>query len=912
MTIRRKLIEVALPLDVINAESAREKSIRHGHPSTLHLWWARRPFGSARALLLASVLEEPSDDPNRFPTNELQDAERRRLFRLIERVTSWKGGLDPEVLREAEREIDAVIGEKRPTICDPFGGGAALPTEAMRLGFPVVTGDINPVAVLIQRSMLEIPQRFVDIQPISPQRNLGNDRSTGFDGLALDVEHFANVVLAKVRERVGHLYVDSGEAESPMAYLWARTVPSPDPTWPGHVPLTGSWVISKPARKPLVWVEPVVDLQTKSITYKVRKSGKPVEGTISRANGTCLATGSAISNEQILESGMSGAMSAEVVCRVFDTASGREFRDPNPTDSTRGLSRSPNCWLPTGPMSSHPQYMGCPRYGINDWHKMFLPRQIETIDAFINALHDVEPEIQSAAERAGMPTDSPLRDGGSGAKAYSEAVLTYLAFILDRSVSRWNMLSIWNPVRDTIEHVFRMQAYQMTWMFVEANPFSNASGGWTGQIDWVTKAIRELPKCGRALVRQLSAEVQVSKPSPNVLFTDPPYYDNVPYSDLADFFHVFLRKTVAHIWPNEFSTVVTPKLEELVADHERFGGKDNAKAHFESGMRRVFENSRANADPSMPALIYYAFRATESDETGTASTGWETFLQGLLDGGWTVVRTWPIRTELASGLKVLKNMLASSIVLVCRPRTPQAAIATRSEFSAALRAELPRDLRLLLQQNIAPVDLAQSAIGPGIAIFSRYSRVVEADGTNMTVRSALMLINEVLSECLSGEEATFDAETRFALTWYEQFGFSAGLFGDADICAKAKNTTVETVVRSGLASSNGGKVMLLGKDSLPTDWDPQSDKHLTIWEVTHHLVRLLETSERDASSLLRVVGSGLAESSRQLAYLLFQVADRKQRADDAGMYNMLVTAWPQLQRLSINRADSGGEENLFA
>jgi putative DNA methylase len=912
VTLRRKLIEVALPLARINAESAREKSIRHGHPSTLHLWWARRPFGSARALLLASVLEDPSGQPDKFPTSELQEAERRRLFRLIERVAAWQEGLDPDVLKEAEREIHAVLGDVRPTICDPFGGGGALPTEAIRLGFPVVTGDINPVAVLIQRAMLQIPQRFIDAQPISPRKDFGNVRMTDFDGLALDVEHYANVVLDKVRQKAGHLYADPNQTDAPMAFIWVRTAPSPDPAWSGNVPLTGSWIISKPAKEPPVWVEPVVDKVSRTITYKVRKSGKPGMGTISRANGICSATGAAISNEQIRKFGTAGRLSAEVVCRVFDTQSGRDYRDPNPADSKRGLTRRDDCWAPTGPMSSHPQYMGCPRYGIDDWHKMFLPRQIEVIDAFVTALKEVEPEIYAAALRSGMETGALLRDGGAGAKAYSEAISTYLAFILDRSVSRWNSLSIWNPVGDKVEHIFRMQAFQMTWMFVEANPFSNASGGWAGQIDWVTKAIRELPRRGAALVRQLSAEIQVREPCPTVLFTDPPYYDNVPYSDLADFFHVFLRKTVSHIWPDEFSTIVTPKFEELVADHERFGGKEQARDHFESGMKKVFENSRANADLSLPTLIYYAFRATETDESGTASTGWETFLESLLDAGWTIVRTWPIRTERTSGLKVLKNMLASSIVLVCRPRISQAPIATRLEFVAALRSALPRDLKLLLQQNIAPIDLAQSAIGPGIAIFSHYSRVVEADGRNMSVRSALILINDILSEIFSGEAAVFDAETRFAITWYEQFGFGTGSFGDADTCAKAKNTTVEAVVRSGLASTSAGKVTLLGKDSLPAEWSPHADKSLTIWEVTHHLIRLLEQSELVAAELLRSVGSGLGDSSRQLAYLLFQIADKQKRAEDAGMYNMLVTAWPQLQQIAAQGQPGANNGNLFS
>jgi putative DNA methylase len=555
--------------------------------------------------------------------------------------------------------------------------------------------------------------------------------------------------------------------------------------------------------------------------------------------------------------------------------------------------------------------MGCPRYGIDKWHKLFLPRQLAVIDAFISCLKEVEGLILESAVKSGMPMHLALHKGGNGAVAYSETIVTYLAFILDRCVSRWNTLSIWNSRGDKIEHIFRMQAFQMTWMFAEANPFSSASGGWDGQVEWVTKAIRELPSQSNSIIRQLDAEVQLADPTPTVLFTDPPYYDNVPYSDLADFFHIFLRKTIGHIWPNEFSTVVTPKREELVADHERHGDKETAKTHFESGIRRVLAQARSGADSRFPSLIYYAFRATESEESGTASTGWETFLQGLVDGGWSVIRTWPIRTELASGLKVLKNMLASSIVLVCRPRDLASPIATRGEFVSRLRSELPSELQLLLKQNIAPVDLAQSAIGPGIAIFSSYSRIVDKSGDNMSVRSALILINEILAEILSGEDSDLDPETRFAITWYEQFGNSSGVFGQADVLAKAKNTTVDKVRTAGLVLIQDGKVRLCQITDLNTDWSPLEDSHLTVWEITHYLILRLEKSEMAAANLLRLVGSGLGDSARQLSYRLFQLSEKRSDAESAGKYNMLVTAWPQIQRLAAQGEQAATEKSLF-
>jgi putative DNA methylase len=430
--------------------------------------------------------------------------------------------------------------------------------------------------------------------------------------------------------------------------------------------------------------------------------------------------------------------------------------------------------------------------------------------------------------------------------------------------------------------------------------------------DWVVRAIARLATTNAAITTQIDARANLVRHTPTVLNTDPPYYDNISYADLSDFFYVWLRRNLSSVWPNECATVLTPKSEELIANPYRAGSKAAARQHFEDGMKAVFTVAAKHAESEYPAAIFYAFKASETDDDGTASTGWETFLEGLLGSGWKITATWPIRTERSSkiGMNAGDNMLASSIVLACRKRSVDEPLATRSELVAALKKEMGESIRILQQQSIAPVDLAQSAIGPGISIFSRYSKVVEADGSNMTIRNALMLINEVLAEILSGEEAQFDADTRFALTWYEQFGFTGGVFGDADVLAKAKNTTVERVVRAGIAEAKAGKVRLLRRSELLDDWNPADDKNLTIWEVAHYLIRALEQSEADAAALLRRVGLGLGEQSRQLAYLLFQLAERKKRADDANVYNMLVAAWPQLQRLAAGESGTN-DESLF-
>jgi putative DNA methylase len=446
----------------------------------------------------------------------------------------------------------------------------------------------------------------------------------------------------------------------------------------------------------------------------------------------------------------------------------------------------------------------------------------------------------------------------------------------------------------------------MAWDFAETNPFSNSTGNWMSMIDWEKRALIFLSPKFDATSSQIEASANLEQHVPSVLSTDPPYYDNISYADLSDFFYVWLRRNLSKIWPNEFATVLTPKAEELIANPYRAGSKVSAKEHFERGMEKVFTSAASSAESNFPAAIFYAFKATESDDSGIASTGWETFLEGLLGAGWAITATWPIRTEMQAkvGMNAGDNMLASSIVLACRKRSTTAPLATRSEFVAELRKAMLASVKILQQQNIAPVDLAQSAIGPGIAIFSRFSRVVEANGSDMTVRSALVLVNEALSEILSGEAAEFDADTRFALTWYEQFGFSDGLFGEADVLAKAKNTTVDNVVRAGVAQSKSGKVRLIPRGDLSEDWNPIEDRYLTVWEVAHHLIRSLEISEAEAAALLNLLGGGLSDRARQLAYLLYQISDRKKRADDSAAYNMLITAWPQLLKLAADAPDT--------
>jgi putative DNA methylase len=449
----------------------------------------------------------------------------------------------------------------------------------------------------------------------------------------------------------------------------------------------------------------------------------------------------------------------------------------------------------------------------------------------------------------------------------------------------------------------------MVWDFTEVNPFAGAGGDLTGIVDGARRVIVGIPASPFGFATQADASGATASPRNALFSTDPPYYDNVPYADLSDYFYVWLRRTLQPVYPKLLDTMLVPKAEELVADPFRHGGRERSRAFFERGMTRVFERIREKSDSNFPTTIYYAFKQTEVDDevgedadedenTSRASTGWETFLQGLVDTDWQVDGTWPMRTE---GMTRMRNMasnaLASSIILVCRPRPADAGVASRRDFLAALNRELPGALRNLQKGNIAPVDLAQAAIGPGMAVFSRYTRVLEADGSLMGVRTALSLINQTLDEVLAEQEGEFDADTRWALAWFDQCGFTDGAYGQAETLSTAKNTSVSGMVEAGILAAKGGKVRLLKKEELPKDWDPTMDARLTIWEAAHYLIRALDRSEAVAAILLKKLG-GFAEVARDLGYRLYSICERRKWAQEAMGYNALVLAWPEISRMA--------------
>ena len=681
---KRKLIEVALPLEAINRESAREKGIRTGHPSTLHLWWARRPLAAARAVIFAQLVDDPSSLPEEFPTDELQRKERDRLHRIIERLVAWENVHDKKLLSEAHAEILKSTDGDPPPVLDPFAGGGSIPLEAKRLGLRAIANDLNPLPVLINEVLLRLVDRFKIGSPISG----GFPRSVP-ESMAEDLRTYSAVLESLAKERAGSHYPPMSDGREPLVYFWARAVTCPNPACGVSVPLVGSWKISD-RKGTEAFLSPSYNAEDRSFDVELRK-GKPPksEGTMARSGATCLACDSAIPLDYIKSEGVAGRMGTRLLALQVRQGKARAFvpADRQQRAAAAGVPKVEASFLEPE-LSTHSQYMAPPRYGLTTFRDLFTSRQLSTLVAFVDALDVVQSKVQVDAIEAGMHDDGVrYADGGSGARAYAEAIRILLALGIGRLVNRQSTLCIWHPGRHTVEQVFARQAYSMTWLFAESNPFAGASGSFSGQIDYLAKALAATP-CGQGQVTQGPAQT-VAVPTGVVVSTDPPYYDNVPYADLSDFFLVWHRRMLSETLPI-FPTVLSPKSEELVADHVRLGGKQAAKEFFEQGFERVFTTLGRVHSPDAPMTVYYAFRQSDASEEGSASTGWETALEALIKAGWSIDGTWPIRTEQAGGLRAVgRNALASSVVIVCRRRRGSIGNTDRRGFISTLESELP-------------------------------------------------------------------------------------------------------------------------------------------------------------------------------------------------------------------------------
>lgn len=996
MTSRKKLIEVALPLDAINGASAREKSIRHGHPSTLHLWWARRPLAAARAVIFAQMVDDPSTyvdvlladsklrrkaesvlrarhevweeavataekaasarvptpAPGPEPTLEevAAEIERERLFAIIRDLVLWENTTNEEVLERARAEIwqswrrtcaenadhprakDLFDRHKLPAFHDPFAGGGALPLEAQRLGLESYASDLNPVAVLINKAMIEIPPRFAGRPPVNPESRrdptLLTEKWRGAQGLAEDVRYYGKWMRDEAEKRIGHLYpkVDitadmvkerpdlkpyTGQTLTVIAWLWARTVKSPNPAFANvDVPLASTFMLSTKAGRE-AYVEPVIQNGGYRFTVKVG-TPKDAEGTKlgttagKRAAFRCLMSGVPVTYDHIRSEGQAGRMGARLMAIVAEGDRGRVYLAPTLEMEAVALQAKPE-WKPEVALPVNPRDFKTPNYGLMTFADLFTPRQLVALTTFSDLVQKARERIQHDAgiafSEADLPDDpKPLRDGGTGATAYAETVGVYVGLAIGKFSDNASTLCSWHngAQHQKIRATFGRQALPMTWDYAEGNAFSTSTGHFMRQVDLIVEVIENAlsaATAGRA--GQADAQKQ-SVSADKLVSTDPPYYDNIGYADLSDFFYVWLRRSLRPVFPDLFATLAVPKAEELVATPYRHGSKNKAESFFLDGMTQAMHRLAEQAHPAFPVTIYYAFKQAETESAeGTSSTGWETFLDAVIRSGFAISGTWPVRTELGNRMIGSgTNALASSIILVCHQRTAGAPTATRREFVTALKAELPAALRHLQAGNIAPVDLAQAAIGPGMAVYTRFGSVLDAEGKPLAVRQALALINHTLDEVLAEQEGDFDVDSRWALAWFDQYAFGDGPYGEAEVLATAKANSIGGLVESGILASRAGKVRILAPDELPTAWDPEEDRRINVWEMLHHLIRVFEHAGEAAAAQLLAKYASKADVVRELAYRLYTACERKKRAKEAGSYNALVQSWPEIARLA--------------
>lgn len=958
----KKLIEVALPLDAINAAAAREKSIRHGHPSTLHLWWARRPLAAARAVIFAQMVNDPGFERHlgRGVNKEKAAAERERLFKIIEELVQWENTNNEEVLERARAEIwkswretcelnkghpraaELFNPEKLPGFHDPFAGGGALPLEAQRLGLESYASDLNPVAVTINKAMIEIPPKFAGRVPVGPEidadkgskkratRDAFEDWS-GAKGLAEDVRRYGAWMREQAQQRIGHLYPQievtaemvaerqdlkpyQGEKLTVIAWLWARTVKSPNPAFSHvEVPLVSSFILSSKVGKG-AYVEPVVEGDSYRFTVKL---GEPPiaakDGTkIARGAFRCLLSNTPIKYEYIDDEANAGRMAARLMTIVAEGTRGRVYLTPTKEQEAIALRVQPE-WKPETPCRGTFASNAQGRiYGFKVFGDYFTSRQLIALTTFSDLVQAATARVHADAVAAGMADNGlGLDQGGTGATAYSQAVGVYLAFAIGRTADRGSTICSWDssPKMEALRNTYGRQGIPMTWDFAEGNPFSDSSGNWTFNIEWGVKAVQLFPAIQSGNVSQQDAQTQ--KISQNKLIsTDPPYYDNIGYADLSDFFYVWLRRSLRPIFPSLYATLAVPKAEELVATPYRHGSKDKAESFFLHGMTAAMHNLAELAHPAFPVTIYYAFKQAETKaESGTSSTGWETFLAAVLKAGFALTGTWPMRTELSNRMiSSGTNALASSIVLVCRPRATDAPTISRRDFIRELNTTLPDALADMtrggINSPVAPVDLSQAIIGPGMEVFSKYSAVIEANGKPMSVRTALQLINRFIGE------DDFDHDTQFCLAWFEQHGWAEGKYGDADVLARAKGTSVGGLIEAGVVDSAGGDLRLLKWAEMPRDWAPENDSRLAVWEGLHQLIRALNQDGESAAGALLARMPDKTASLNSLMYRLYTLCERQGWAEEARAYNELQGAWAGIEQASQEAGHVGSQGAL--
>lgn len=917
---KKKLIEVALPLEAINEQSAREKSIRHGHPSTLHLWWARRPLAAARAVIWASLVDDPSSHPELFPTEEEQNAERQRLFGILERLVVWENSNNPDVLKAAKAEIMKSTDNNPPALLDPFAGGGAIPLEAQRLGLEAHAHDLNPVAVMINKAMIEIPPRFSGKPPVNPDNMKMAGSFEGASGLAEDVRYYGEWMKQEAFRRIGHLYpkvkvpAEQGGGEATViAWIWARTVKCPNPACGCEMPLANSFVLSKKKGKE-AYIHPTYNNITGEVSYSVsNKPSKIPEPKVGKGQFRCVFCENTAGKDYIHKVFQSHKDGKQLMAIVAEGKNGRVYLSPDTEQYTAANIPKPEDY-PYQEMNQKCTDLVSGRgYGFTSWDQLFTNRQLTALTTFNDLVKEAQDKAEQDAIAAGLPDDHiPLADGGSGALAYGQAVRVYLAFVVDKMSDYHSSICSWHSSKELIRNTFGRQAIPMVWDFVEGNPFCSSAGSYDNMLDWVTKCLIQFPKeNNNGIVRQFDAQSDSGLRNIAVS-TDPPYYDNIGYADLSDFFYVWLRRSLKDVFPKVFRTMLVPKTDELIATPYRHNGSaKEAKEFFEDGMAKACQQMYLYTRDDIPVTIYYAYKQSDSEDINEtkASSGWETMLNAIIQSGFAITGTWPMRTEMANrSVASGTNALASSIVLVCRKRDENAPVCTRRNFVNELKRELKTALKNLQSSNIAPVDMAQSAIGPGIAVFSKYKSVLEADGSPMSVRSALQIINQELDLYFNEQDNDLDPESRFCVELYSQYAFNDVKFGDANTLATAKNISVKAIADHGIVYAQKGIVRLTERNELP---EKINFHDASVWHICQYLTYVMEKKGIDgcAQVLSRTISNRITPA-KELAYRLYTIAERKKWTQEAYAYNSLIQSWKEIQEKAAKLSSSDSGEQL--
>ena len=954
----KRLIEVDLPIKRISAHARREKSIRHGHISTLHIWWARRPLAACRAVICAALWPDPADEscPPAFreaaakiilgfarkvttdtklandhcsPENykawsKLVAASgspspggegrgegerptdflwlRSALLDFIADFANWDNSTVREyldtsrALTQAAHEALGGAPGTRPLVVDPFCGGGSIPLEALRVGADAFASDLNPVPVLLNKVVLEYIPKY-------GQR------------LADEVRKWGAWIKPEAEKELAEFYPKDADGATPIAYLWARTIQCEGPGCGAEVPLIRSlWLAKKANRSVALQLVPNkkakrVDFQiivkqpggwVDQNDYTAKISDPNFDGTVKRGSATCPCCGYTTQVARLREqfkARRGGANDARFLCVVTTQAGqqGRGYRLPTRGDlncvqkAATELERKSKAH--NGPLSLVPDEAisveGSYRinkmiiYGAKMWGDLFSARQALCLTTLAGIVEGLDAKIGSKED-----------------KDFSNAVRTLLAFAVDRQADYNSSICRWVAVGEFIGNTFGRQAIPIIWDYCEVSPLSESTGGFSGACDWIFNVLKReaVAQSHHGHVERASATRHpLPSDSADALITDPPYYHAIAYATLSDFFYVWLRKSLKPIYPDLYATLAVPKAEELVATPYRHGSKQKAETFFLDGMTQAMHNLAEKAHPAFPVTIYYAFKQSDTKgESGTSNTGWDTFLQAVLDAGFAITGTWPMRTELGNRMIGSgTNALASSIVLVCRQRAHDAATIGRRAFIRELYSALPDALDEMtrggVNSPVAPVDLSQAIIGPGMAIFSQYSAVLEADGSKMSVKTALQLINRFFAE------DDFDHDTQFCLAWFEQNGWATGKYGEADVLARAKGTSVGGLADAGVLESSAGDLRLLRWAELDAEWSPEADARTPVWEALHQLIRALNHDGESAAGSLLARMPARAEPIRALAYRLYTLCERQGRAEDARAYNELVTAWTGIE-----------------